>query len=409
MKKSYLKNYAKLIVRQGVNIQKGQNVVIVADLDQPEFISYLVEECYKCHARSVEVKWNYQPLTKLHYRYKSIEALTEVPKYVLEREEYYVKTNPAMIYILSADPDGLQGINHKKLAEVNQKLYPIMKPYRDARENKYQWCIAGVPSYGWAKKVFPHLTKKKAYESLWEAILKTSRALNDNPMKAWEEHNRNLKQKMDYLNSLQLASLHYQNSLGTDFTVGLLDGVKWEAGSEIALGTNIVYNPNIPSEECFTSPNKNEMNGVVYSSKPLSYQNQLIEDFYLVFKDGKVVEVHAKKNEELLKQMISMDEGASRLGEVALVPFDSPINQSGILFYNTLYDENASCHLALGVGFTNLVDNYENYKLEELYDKGINNSMIHVDFMIGTKDLSIVGKTKNGKEITIFKDGNWAF
>ncbi len=409
MKKSLIKNYAKLIVRKGVNVQPNQNVIIICDLDQIEFTHYLVEECYKCKAKSVEVRWKDQTIEKLNYKYQTVESLAHYPEHKLKEQEYIVKTNPCMINILSADPDGLKGVDHKKMARVRQIIYPILKPYNDERENKYQWVIAGVPSAKWAKKVFPHLSKSKAVEALWEAILKTSRADGLDPIKAWDEHNTKLKEKMDYLNSLNLDSLHYTNSLGTDFTVGLLEDVLWEAGAEKTLGTNIIYNPNIPSEECFTSPDKNRMDGVVYSSKPLSYQNQLIENFHLVFKQGKVVEVHAEKNEELLKQMISMDEGASHLGEVALVPFDSPINNTGILFYNTLYDENASCHLALGVGFTNLVKDYEKYTLDQLFEKGINNSMIHVDFMIGTKDLNIVGKTKNGEEIAIFKDGNWAF
>lgn len=409
MKKSLLKKYAELIVKTGVNIKKGQDVIIMAALDQPQFVEYVVEWCYKCKANSVRVEWSHDPLTKLSYKYRSFASLCEVPNWRIEKAKYEVETNPAMIYLLSEDPDGLKGIDQAKVAKVKMAVYPILKPYRDQRENKYQWCIAGVPSVAWAKKVFPTLSKTKAVEALWEAILKTSRAYNDNPIQAWKEHNANLKQKVAYLNSLDLDYLHYTSSNGTDFKVWMLDKAMWLAGSETGLETKIEYCPNIPSEECFITPLKGKAEGVVYSSKPLSYQGQLIQDFSIRFENGKAVEVHAKENEELLKHMIGMDEGASYLGECALVPFDSPINNTNILFYNTLYDENASCHLALGRGFSNCIKDYEQYSKEQFDEMGVNDSMIHVDFMIGTKDLNIIGYTKDGKQVQIFKDGNWAF
>ena len=313
-----------------------------------------------------------------------------------------------MIYIESSDPDALKGVNQAKLAKVMQNRYPVIKPFRKERENKYQWIIAGAASPEWAKKVFPDLPKRKAVEALWDAILKTSRAYGD-PIKNWKEHNEDLAKRMNKLNSLNLEYLHYTSKNGTNFKVWLLPNVIWLAGGETALGSGIYYNPNIPSEEVFTSPWKGKAEGIVYSTKPLSYQGQLIEDFSVRFENGKAVEVHARKGEELLKQMISMDENAAYLGECALVPYDSPINNTGILFNNTLYDENAACHLALGRGFTNLVKDYEKYSEEELIAMGINDSQIHVDFMIGSKDLNIVGHTRDGKDVQIFKDGNWAF
>ena len=238
----------------------------------------------------------------------------------------------------------------------------------------------------------------------------TSRVTEDgDPVAAWEEHNRDLAARCEYLNSLGLAELEYKASNGTDFRVGLHEDALFMGGAEKALGSGIVYNPNIPSEEVFTSPRRGKAEGIVYASKPLSFHGELIENFSIRFEDGKAVEVHAEKNEELLRKMISMDEGAAYLGECALVPYDSPISNSGVLFYNTLFDENAACHLALGHGFTNVLKDYDQYTTEECYARGINESQIHVDFMIGTKDLSITGVTKDGKRIAIFKDGNWAF
>lgn len=409
MNTKLLKNYAKLIVKVGVNVQKGQDVIVYAELDQPRFVEYVVEEAYKAKAKSVVVRWAHSPIDKIVYKRESLASLSSVENWVIEREKHYVKTLPAVIFLISEDPDALKGVDQIKMAKASQAIYPILKPYRDEKENKYQWCIAGIPGVAWAKKVFPDLSKSKAMEKLWEAILLTSRALEGDPIQNWHEHNANLQRRSEHLNLLNLKSLHYTSSNGTNFTVGLLPNVRWLAGGEKTLGSQVYFNPNIPSEECFTTPKKGEAEGVVYSTKPLSYQGQLIENFHVVFKKGKVVEVHAEKNEELLKQMVEMDPYASYLGEVALVPYDSPINNSGILFWNTLYDENATCHLALGAGFTNCVVDYDKYTKEEMTEMGINDSMIHVDFMIGSADLKIVGTTQDGREVLIFKDGNWAF
>jgi aminopeptidase len=288
------------------------------------------------------------------------------------------------------------------------KTYPIMKPYIDQIDNKDQWCIAGAASPEWAKKVFPNLPKKQAVEKLWEAILYTSRIWDD-PVAEWKKHNKDLREKCERLNSLGLVELQYKSSNGTDFKVGLLPNANFLGGSEFALGSNIEFNPNVPSEECFTSPRKGAAEGLVVATKPLSYQGELIENFSIRFENGKAVEVHAEKGEELLKQMISMDENAGYLGEVALIPFDSPINDTGILLFNTLYDENASCHLALGRGFTNCIRDYDKYSQKELHEMGINSSMIHVDFMMGSEDMDIVGIKEDGTKVQIFKNGNWAF
>lgn len=408
MKKSVLKKYAELIAKTGINVQKGQDVVIRCDLDQPEFVKMVTEYCYKFGARKVTIEWSYQPLAKVHNKYCSVKTLATLEKWEEEKLKHNSLTLPALIWLDSEDPDGLKGMNEKKSAEAQRIRYPLIKPYRDAMENKYQWCIAAVPGKKWAKKVFPNLSVSQAMEKLWEAILYTSR-VDENPIEAWKKHNEDLLHRCNYLNSLHLKSLTYKASNGTDFTVGLIENALFIGGGEETLGNKVYFNPNIPNEECFTTPKRGDIEGIVYSSKPLSYKGQLIENFWIKFEHGKVVDVHAEKNEHVLREMVSMDEGATMLGEVALIPYDSPISNLNILFYNTLFDENASCHLALGMGFPNCIKDFEKYSLEEIRQMGVNDSMIHVDFMIGTKDLSIVGTTKEGKQVQIFKDGNWAF
>ncbi len=408
MKKTVMQKYAKLIARKGINVKKGQEVIVSASLDQPEFVKMVVEECYRAGASKVTVEWSFQPITKLHYRYRSLKTLSTFEKWEIEKLEHKCETLPATIFIESDDPDGLKGIDQTKVSKASQAKYPIIKPYHDKMDNKYQWCIAAVPGEAWAKKVFPGERTSKAVEKLWNAILYTSRADGDDPVKAWEEHNADLKTRFEYLNSLGIESLHYTASNGTDFTVGLIPDALFMGGSELTLDGR-EFNPNIPSEEVFTSPMKGNAEGIVYATRPLSYRGELIENFSVRFEGGKAVEVHAEKGEDLLKQMISMDENAAYLGECALVPFDSPIRNSEITFYNTLFDENACCHLAFGRGFENCIKDFDKYTLEECRQKGINDSLIHVDFMIGSEDLNITAHTRGGKDVAIFKNGNWAF
>ena len=382
MKKTILRKYAQLIAKVGANVQKGQEVFIHAELDQPEFVQMVVEECYKLKAKKVVVDWNYQPLQKLHVRYRSLSTLSTLSSYDEARWQHYVDALPCRIYLISEDPDGLKGINQEKLMKSQQKLYPIIKPYRDKMENKYQWCIAAVPGAAWAKKLFPELRTSQAIEKLWEAILATSR-VDDDPIAAWESHNKDLHDRCAYLNSLGIEELRYHSANGTDFSVGMIPEGEFKGGGDTSLqGT--FFNPNIPTEECFISPMKGK--AVVYSTKPLSYQGQLIEDFWIRFHEGKAVEWHAEKNNELLSKLIGMDEGSAYLGECALVPFNSPINETGILFYNTLFDENACCHLALGMGFADTIRDFEHKTLEECRALGVNDSSVHEDFMIGSAE-----------------------
>ena len=409
MKKTVLREYARLIVRCGVNVQKGQEVLIYAGLDQPEFVQMVVEEAYKAKAKKVTVDWDYQPLQKLHVRHQSVKTLGEVTEWQKAKLQHAVDVVPCRIHLVSDDPDGLKGINMEKLAKARQLRYPIVKPYHDQLENKDQWCIAAVPGAAWAKKVFPGMRTSTAMEKLWEAILSTSRVSEGkDPVKAWEEHNADLHSRCDYLNSLGIRSLHYTAGNGTDLTVGMIPEGEWKGGGDTSL-QGIFFNPNIPTEECFISPKRGEAEGIVYSTKPLSYQGQLIENFSVRFENGKAVEVRAEKGEELLKTMISMDEGAAYLGECALVPQRSPICESGILFYNTLFDENAACHLALGMGFADTIQDFQNKTLDECRSLGINDSMIHEDFMIGCDSMNIDALCEDGKVVPIFRNGNWAF
>ena len=407
MKKTLLREYAKLIVRTGVNIQKGQDLQIHADLDQPEFVQMVVEEAYKAKAREVTVFWNYQPLAKVHNRYQSLKTMSEVPEWVKARQQYWCDTLPARLHIISADPDGLKGMNMEKASKARQKTYPILKPYIEERDGKQQWCIAAVPGAAWAKKLFPTLSKKQAMEKLWEAILSTSRVCEDS-LKAWEDHNADLLNRCNYLNNLQIRSLHYTAENGTDLTVGMIPEAIFCGGGETTKG-GVYFNPNIPTEECFISPMKGQAEGIVYSTKPLSYNGQLIDKFWMRFEGGKVVESGAEVGNDLLTTLLDMDEGARYLGECALVPQTSPINQTDLLFYNTLFDENAVCHLAIGRGFNDTIRDCHNKTNDECKALGINDSMVHEDFMIGCDTMNIDATCADGSVVRIFENGNWAF
>ena len=409
MKKTVLRKYARLLARTGIRVQKGQQVLVMAEPDQPEFVKLVVEECYKAGAARVIVDWSYQPLTRSNVRYRTVKSLSTVEKWEEEKLRWMAETLPCRLYLISEDPDGLAGVDQAKMAKGIQGRQKIVKPYRDAIEGKHQWCIAAVPGEAWAKKVFPHERRSRAMELLWEAILATVRVTEDNdPDAAWAAHNAELRRRCDYLNALGIESLHYTASNGTDLTVGMIPQAHFNGGEDVTQSGNW-FNANMPTEECFISPRRGSAEGIVYSSKPLSYQGQLIDGFSIRFENGRVAEVKAAQNEELLRKLVAMDEGASYLGECALVPYESPVNRSGILFYNTLFDENAACHLALGMGFIDTIRDYEQYTLDELHAMGVNDSIIHEDFMIGTADLDITAHCRDGRDVPIFRGGTWAF
>lgn len=409
MKKSLLKKYADAIVTIGANVQKGQHVKINASVEIADFVKLVVEAAYKAGAKKVYVDWSFDELTKLHYRYQPVSLMSKVPKWQEEKFAEEVDIIPCRIVLLSDDPDGLKGVNLEKMQKVQQAVTAVTKKYRDALDCKQQWTIAAVPSKAWAKKVFPGLRTSSAVEALWDAILRTVYVNEESdPHDAWDTHNKSFAEKCAVLNGYKFDRVEYKSKNGTDFTVWLIPDGKWEGGGEYTLSGQY-FNPNMPTEEIFTSPMKGRAEGVVVATKPLCYRGQLIENFKIEFKDGKAVSWSAEKGEELLTKMLTFDEGASMLGELALIPYDSPINNLGILFYETLFDENASCHIAMGSGFTNLIENFEKYTLDEIHEKGINDSMIHVDFMIGSDDMNIKGYTKDGTCVEIFRDGNWAF
>jgi len=408
MNEKKLQQYAELIVKEGIRVQKGEEIWINAGVENSKFAAKVVEECYKAGAKKVVMDWSCVETTRLSYQYMSVGELGKVPSYRLAKYKYAVKKLPSSLFIDDEDPDALKGIDHMKIAKARMKSYPKMKPFFDAMDGKYKWCIAAVPGKNWAKKVFPDVSEEEAMEKLWEAIFFTCRVEEEGTYANWEKHNAYLVNKRDLLTSLNLKYLKYFSAkTGTNFKVELIPGCKWGAGVELT-DKGASFNPNMPTEEVFTTPRHGTGEGLLVATKPLSYQGQLIEDFSIRFENGKAVEVKAKKNQALLEQMIKMDENACKLGECALVPFSSPINQSGILFYNTLFDENAVCHCALGMGFKELLPDGANLTTKEAYERGINDSMIHVDFMIGSDDLEVIGIKDNGEEITLFKDGTWA-
>ena len=408
MNKTLLKNYAKLIVEVGANIKKGQDVVINARVNEAYFAELVVEACYKAKARSVRMEWSDDQITRLAYKYQTVNTLTTIPEYTLAKLQHDVDTLPARIYIESDDPDALNSIDQDKFTKVKMKNGPVIMKYREQMENKYQWVIAGIPSEAWAKKVFPNETKANAIKKLWDAILVTTRVLGD-PINNWKEHNKVLKEKCDWLNNLGIDTLYYKSANGTDFNVRLKEGMIFDGGAARTIDGTI-YQPNMPTEECFTSPDKYSANGVVMATKPLSVDGKVVDNFGFRFENGKIVEVLAKdpSHKEVLEHLISVDEGARQLGEVALVPFDSPINQTGILFFNTLYDENACCHLAIGRAFEECIKDFDKKTPEEIKAFDLNKSIIHVDFMIGSRDLNITAKTRDGKMVKIFENGTWA-
>ena len=404
--KKLIKNYAELIAEKGLNVRKGQNVVIFCELDQPEFVYLVCKELYKRGARKVFVEFSHQKITALSYGKESLKALCKMEDFEVAKLKWRAEDLPAMLYLISEDPFGLTKVKNEKITKTRAARYPVIKPYRKAMDGKYQWCIAAVPGKEWAKRVFPKVSVSKAVDKLWQAILAAA-LVDGNAVDNWDKHNAFISEKCKYLNSLNIKRLKYRSSNGTDFSVELNENGLFLGGKEKTLSGDS-YNPNIPSYEVFTSPVAGKCEGVVVATKPLSYSGKIIDDFSIIFKNGKVDGVKAGKGEELLKQIVSLDAGASMLGEVALVPFKNPINDSGVLFYETLFDENACCHLALGEGFIETLKGYENMTDEERRAAGLNDSMIHVDFMIGSADLEITAETADGKNVVIFKDGNWA-
>ena len=409
MNKSVNKKFAKLAVKIGANVRKGQYVRIVGSTESVDLVLAIQEECYKAKAKYVEITWVNDKAEKCDCLNASEEVLSQVPDWQIEKQKFYNKELPVQIYIEDSDPDALAGVDQEKLTRVHLATWKVIKPYYDERDCKYQWTIIAKPSKAWAMKVFPNEKPNAAVKKLWQAILKCTRLEGKNPIKDWKEHIARLSTYADKMNAYNFDYLHYTSKNGTDLKIHLQPNHVWMAAGEKTLGKGIFFVANMPTEEVFTMPKKYGVDGVVVSTKPLSYNGQLIEDFKVHFEKGKAVKVEARKGQDLLQTLVNTDEGSCYLGEVALVPYDSPISQSGILFYNTLFDENASCHLAFGMSYKNTVKGYEKKTEEDWKKEERNDSSVHVDFMVGAKDLNIVGHTFDGKTVQVFKDGNWAF
>ena len=408
MKKSIMQKYAAAVVKLGANVQEGQYVYIYANVRQKDFVAKLAEECYKAKARFVKVEWGCDEITKLTYQNVSYETHIENIKMNESRLKDMVNLLPVRIHVSDSDPDGMKGVDLTASLKARRDTYMDMKKYYDAMENKYQWVICAMPSLAWAKKVFPNDKPQVAFKKLEQAILDTTR-IDNNAIKNWEKHIVNLQEKAKVLNELNLDYLQYKSSNGTDLKIHLMPNHFWLSAQEATLDTNIVFTANMPTEEVFTMPTFDGVDGVVVATKPLSFRGKLIENFKVYFENGKAVKVEAEKGQEVLEQMLVEDEWSAHLGEVALVPYNSPINKSGILFYNTLFDENACCHLAFGAAFKNNVKDYEKLTEEDFKKMKFNESMNHVDFMIGSEDLEIIGTKFDGTKVQIFKGGNWAF
>lgn len=398
--------YAGLLVKLGVNIQPGQELVVRCAAETAPFARLVAKAAYEAGAKEVIVHFRDEILTRLRYENAPMEVFENVPAWEAESMNYYAARGAAFLSIVSDDPEAMKGVDHAKMAARTVSADEAFRPYYTRMDkNELQWCVAAVPSPAWAKKVFPEKSEEDAVAALWKAIFQTVR-IGENAEEKWQEHGRTLAGRSRMLNEKQFKKLRYQNSLGTDFTVGLAQNHIWAGGAD-QTADGVTFFANMPTEEVFTMPDCEQAEGVLKSALPLSHQGSLIQNFTLVFHEGKVVEYHAEQGEETLKMILDTDEGSKRLGEVALVPYDSPISQSKILFLQTLFDENASCHFALGQCYPNTMQGGELLSKEELREKGGNYAMNHVDFMVGTSDLTITGIDAEGNETPIFVNGTW--
>ncbi len=404
-----LEKYAELIIKQGVNLQVGQELLIDASIDSYQLVRLLTKKAYEVGAKDVIVNYRDEEVSRLRYEYCHQEHFETVPLYIQELRNQYAARHAALVSIESSDPELLKDIDPIKIQTWSKAVRQACQPFYDALDlGVNRWCIVAAPSVGWANKVFPEMSDKEAVEALWKAIFKATRCDQDDPVEAWNEHRRSFERRVQILNEKKIQSLHYQNGLGTDLTIGMNPHYLFAGGGSYT--TDGIYSfPNMPTEEIFTSPDFHQVNGTVYSSMPLHYQGHIVDQFYMTFKDGRIIDYGAQQGADVLKSIIETDEGSHYLGEVAFVPYDSPIRRMNLVFYNTLFDENASCHLAIGKGFGECIKDGLQMSKEELYQQGINDSLTHVDFMIGTKDLSIEAILENGEKFVIFKDGNFAF
>ncbi|MYL34635.1 aminopeptidase [Pontibacillus yanchengensis] len=402
-----LEKYADLAIHTGVNLQEGQAIMINAPVESADFVRTVARKAYEAGAKDVHVRWNDEDLTYLKMKHAPMEVLENVAQWKVDEVMSYAKDGAAILSIYAPNPDLLKDIDPERVAATNKASGQALKEYRQYIMNdKVAWSIVSVPTENWARKIFPELDVNEAIDQLWDKIFQITRVDQEDPIQAWEEHNATLRKAREYLNQKQYKKLVYK-APGTDLSVQLVDNHIWHGG-DTKTQQGVKFNPNMPTEEVFTMPHKDGVNGTVTSTKPLNYAGNLIENFTLTFENGKVVDFKAEKGEETLKLLLDTDEGARHLGEVALVPHHSPISQSELIFFNTLYDENASCHLALGGAYPTNIKGGSDMNDEEKASHGVNDSMVHEDFMMGSADMDIDGVLEDGTTEPVFRNGNWA-
>lgn len=407
MNNAHLRKYANLLVRAGGNVQVGQVVVVNSDVKDADFARMVADCAYDAGASDVVIMWSDEVTSRMKYLRAADEVFDNFPQWMVDRYKHYDDKGAVYLTIYSADPDLLAGVDTDRIKRFSKVSREATKEHSElTMKSALRWSVCALPAPSWAKKVFPELSESEAVDKLMGLILKAARADGSDPIADWEEHRQNFAKRVDYLNGQQFSSLRITTGLGTDLTIGLPKNHRWTGGGG-ADKDGLHFFPNLPTEEVFTAPDRNRAEGKVIASMPLSYQGNLIEGIEFEFKDGKVTRYHADKNREILTNIIDMDEGASRLGEVAIVTNSSPISQMGVLFYNTLFDENASAHLALGKAYPKNIEGGVSMTTEELIAVGVNDSLVHVDFMFGTPDMTIVGISDNGDETLFFDKGEF--
>ena len=405
LKGKVLDKYSDLIIKIGVNLQKGQGLEISCPVEKRNFALALTKAGYKAGASIVRVRWQNEEIDKLSYKYADIDALTDIPKWLVDSKNYLVEKGFCYVAVSADDPEAFKNIPSDRLFAVSKAKAKALKKFSDnMMANAIRWCVVSVPTQKWAKKVFP--LEKNPVKALSKQIELSLRLNENNPVDAWNKHIEKLNSRAKFLNDMNFEFLHFSNQKGTSLKVGLADNHIWQCALEKAKD-GMLFMANMPTEEVFTAPHRKRVDGVLKSAMPLCSNGQVIDEFSITFKNGKIVDFNAKKGFDALKQLINTDKGTKRLGEVALIGKNSPIAQSKVLFYNTLFDENASCHLAIGKAYPTTIKGGDKLSIKELEKLGANDSSEHEDFMIGTPDLNVIGIKKDGTSVKIFENGEW--
>lgn len=403
----YIEKYVELILKVGLKIKNGDKLVVRCPIEARDFAVECTRKAYELGAGEVVVDYRDQLISRLKYENESLDVLTDIPKHKVDKENYYMEKKAKYLSVTGSDPDAFKGVDAEKLFKSNLANSKALRDFSAKMMANYvSWIVVGASIPSWATKVFPDLEEGEAVRRLWFEIFNSVRLFEEDPIRALENHVDNLNRYSKFLNDAKFEKLIYKSQKGTDLEVGLPKGYIF-AGAGDVNSDGEEFIANMPSEEVFSAPRLDGVNGKVYSTLPLNYNGNLIEDFYLVFKDGEVVDYDAKAGKEYLKNILDTDEGAKRLGEVALVSYNTPISMRKVLFYNTLYDENASCHFALGKSYPTCLEGGEKLSIEELKERGMNDSLTHVDFMVGDETTEIIGVKENGDQVQIFKEGNF--